>query len=89
MDGEAQFGPDLSQLVGKLGTGKLGKKPNEPASSRNWLIQWIMDPHQYSPRSRMPVTHLSGKEAADIAAWLLAQSPASAVGPGCSRRKAA
>ena len=81
IESEAQFGPNLSQLVGKLGTGKLGAKPNEPASSRDWLIQWIMDPHQYSPRSRMPVTHLTATEAADIAAWLLAQSPDAAVGP--------
>ncbi len=76
MNSEAQFGPNLSQLVGKLGT-----KANEPASARTWLIQWIMDPHQYSPRSRMPVTHLTGNEAADIAAWLLAQSATDAVGP--------
>jgi mono/diheme cytochrome c family protein len=76
MESEAQFGPNLSQLVGKLGT-----KANDPSSSRTWLIQWIMDPHQYSPRSRMPVTHLTATEAADIAAWLLAQSPNDAVGP--------
>jgi cbb3-type cytochrome oxidase cytochrome c subunit len=76
MESEAQFGPNLSQLAGKIGT-----KANDPASARTWLIQWIMDPHQYSPRSRMPVTHLTGKEAADIAAWLLAQPARNAVGP--------
>ncbi|MBM4070674.1 MAG: cytochrome c [Planctomycetes bacterium] len=74
--GEAQFGPNLSQLRDKLGV-----KANDPESSRNWLIQWLIDPHVYSPRSRMPVTHLTPAEAADIAAWLIAQ-PAKDMGPG-------
>ncbi len=66
---EAVFGPSLSQLVGKF-----GKSKEEQADARKWLIQWITDPHVHSPRSRMPVTHLAPKEAADIAAWLLNQS---------------
>jgi cbb3-type cytochrome oxidase cytochrome c subunit len=77
MVSEAQFGPNLSQLVGKIGT-----KAGDPASARTWLVQWIMDPHFHSPRSRMPVTHLTATEAADVAAWLVAQPDQNAVGPG-------
>ncbi len=66
--GKAQFGPNLSQIKDKLGS-----KANDPESARTWLIQWVLDPHVHSPRSRMPVTHLTPEEAADIAAWLLAQ----------------
>lgn len=67
--GEAQFGPNLSQLTAKLGT-----KQGDKESARIWLMQWIMDPHVHSPRSRMPVTHLDAKQTADIAAWLLSQT---------------
>ncbi len=66
----AQFGPDLSQVAVKL-----GKTPGDKKSARVYLIQWIMDPHVFSPRSRMPVTHLTAEEAADVAAWLLSQPP--------------
>src|SRR5207237_914152 len=66
----AQFGPNLSQVAAKL-----GKKAGDPSSARVWLRQWITDPHVHSPRSRMPVTHLKDEEAADVAAWLLAQTP--------------
>src|SRR5262249_44974483 len=73
--GEAIFGPNLSQLVDKLVAKAQGdEKDIEPA--RKWLIQWIMDPHVHSPRSRMPITHLTNKDAADVAAWLLAQPAA-------------
>ena len=66
---EALFGPNLSQVAAKL-----GKKQGD-ADAQKWLRQWIIDPHVHSPRSRMPVTHLTDKEAADVAAWLLAQQP--------------
>jgi cytochrome c2 len=61
---DADFGPNLGQLVEKL-----GKKQ----SARMWLTQWILDPHVHSPRSRMPVTHLEPVQAADVAEWLLSQ----------------
>jgi hypothetical protein len=64
------FGPNLSMLVEKLGTDETG---SDYVSKRRWLIQWIMDPHFHSPRTLMPVTHLSFTEAADVAAWLLDQ----------------
>ncbi len=66
---EAHFGPNLSRLAAKLGV-----KPGDTASARNWLIQWIKDPKQYHPRTFMPVTHLTDADAADLAAWLLSQS---------------
>lgn len=71
---EANFGPNLSQLAAKL-----GKTAGDKASARVWLIQWLLDPHVHSPRSRMPVTHLTPNQAADIAAWLLSQ-PATDLG---------
>ncbi len=61
---EATFGPNLSQLPAKLGKSE---------AARTWLIQWIMNPQVHSPRSRMPQTHLTAQEAADVAAWLLGQ----------------
>jgi mono/diheme cytochrome c family protein len=67
---EAQYGPDLSQVIAKL-----GKAPGDKPSARVWLIQWILDPHVYNARSRMPITHLTENEAADVAAWLLDQQP--------------
>jgi cytochrome c2 len=36
------------------------------------LIDWIVDPQTYSPRSAMPVTGISKSEARDIAAYLYA-----------------
>src|ERR1019366_8361773 len=60
---DAVFGPNLSQLKAKLKDGK--------ADARTWLIQWVMNPQFHSPRSRMPITHLTTAEAADLAAWLL------------------
>ncbi len=71
---EAQFGPNLSQL-----TAKFGSSPAEKDAARLWLVQWILDPHVHSPRSRMPVTHATVEQAADIAAWLLSQ-PAAELG---------
>lgn len=67
---DALFGPNLSQVAAKLGSKEGDKK-----SARTWLIQWITNPHVHSPRSRMPVTHLTPAQAADVAAWLLSQQP--------------
>lgn len=66
--GEAQFGPNLSQV-----TAKLGKATGDTKSAKIWLVQWLLDPQVHSPRSRMPITHLTDKEATDVATWLLAQ----------------
>lgn len=67
---DAQFGPNLSQVVAKLGS-----KAGDPLSARNWLIQWLVDPTVHSPRTRMPSTFLTAPEAADIAQWLLTREP--------------
>src|SRR5262249_944060 len=75
---EPQFGPDLSHPAGKLGA--EGK--NKDKSAANWLVYWIKNPHVHSPRSRMPsIPDIAGQEAADIAAWLLAQDPSPYYGP--------
>lgn len=36
------------------------------------LVQWIVDPPSLSPRTAMPVTGISRREAADVAAYLYA-----------------
>ncbi len=61
---EANFGPELSRIADKLGSGEQG---------RLWLVQWLMNPNIYHPRTRMPITHLTPTEANDLAAWLLSQ----------------
>jgi mono/diheme cytochrome c family protein/cbb3-type cytochrome oxidase cytochrome c subunit len=71
---EAHFGPNLSRIAAKLGTGKPGT-PEHAESARRWLIQWILNPMISHPRTVMPYTHLSLDEAADVAAWLLNQDP--------------
>lgn len=77
VSGHATFGPNLSELAYKLGTSAEDK-----ASARLWLIQWVLNPNVHFPRTRMPVTHLTGKEAADVAAWLLDQGKEWAAGEG-------
>jgi cytochrome c2 len=77
---EADFGPTLSQVKAKLGDGKGNMQ------ARIWLMNWVKDPHVHSPRSRMPVTHLTDDEAADVAAWLLSQEPTD-LGPEWAKRK--
>jgi mono/diheme cytochrome c family protein len=64
------FGPNLSMLAGKLGTDAAGK---DYESKWRWLTQWILDPTFHSPRTLMPVTHLTYEEASAVASWLLNQ----------------
>jgi mono/diheme cytochrome c family protein len=71
---EAHFGPTLSQLAEKL-VGKTGDKDK----ARTWLINWVQNPWLHSPRTKMPITHLTPQEAADVAEWLLSQ-PATELG---------
>src|SRR5262249_20810051 len=40
---------------------------------RRWVIQWLLNPNVYHPRTRMPVTFLTPAQAADVAEWLLSQ----------------
>jgi mono/diheme cytochrome c family protein len=67
---EAEFGPDLSRLAAKIAP---ESSPADPSAKRRWLVQWILDPNIHFPRAHMPITHLTSKEAADVAAWLLEQ----------------
>jgi mono/diheme cytochrome c family protein len=64
--GEAIFGPDLTRLAAKI-----APEAEDGEAKRRWLVQWILDPHVHSPRTRMPVTHLDVNQASDVAAWLL------------------
>lgn len=68
LNSTANFGPDLSRIAAKLGTG-------EEKSDRRWLVQWLLNPNIHNARTRMPVTHLTPAEANDIAGWLLSQNP--------------
>lgn len=66
--GEANFGPNLSNLVAKI-----APEDGDPDAKRRWLVQWIMNPTVHSPRTLMPVTHLEPAEASDVAEWLLSR----------------
>lgn len=57
---EANFGPELSRIADKV-------------TSRAWLVQWLLNPNVYHPRTRMPITHLSVEQANDVATWLMDQ----------------
>jgi mono/diheme cytochrome c family protein len=65
---KAQFAPNLSQTAAKI-----APENGDADGKWRWLIQWITNPSVYHPRTRMPVTHLSKDEAAEIAAWLMSQ----------------
>jgi mono/diheme cytochrome c family protein len=70
---EADFGPDLSRLAAKIDPERFDPKLGKEEAKRRWLIQWILNPHVHSARTRMPYTHLTPEEAADVGAWLLNQ----------------
>lgn len=53
-----EFGPYLTGLGSKV--------------SKEWLYDWLKNPASYHPQTRMPDMRLTDKEAADIAAYLLA-----------------
>jgi mono/diheme cytochrome c family protein len=67
-DAVADFGPNLTRI-----TAKLGSSAQDKAGAHRWLVQWILNPKVYHPRTRMPITHLNVEEASDLADWLLAQ----------------
>ncbi|MHB1422036.1 MAG: c-type cytochrome [Gemmataceae bacterium] len=70
--GEANFGPNLSRLAAKIAPEIASEKDMEEAK-RRWIVQWVLNPTVYHPRTRMPITHLSPEEAGDVAEWLLSQ----------------
>jgi mono/diheme cytochrome c family protein len=69
---QANFGPNLSRLAAKIAPEIADAKDLETAK-RRWVVQWVMNPNVYHPRTRMPITHLSPEDASDVAEWLLSQ----------------
>lgn len=63
----AQVGPTLEGLSQRTYIG--GKLPNTPDN----LVRWLIDPPAIDPRTAMPSHGLDRRDAADIAAYLLAQ----------------
>jgi cytochrome c2 len=59
--------PPLSDLRERVYIG--GMLPNTAPN----LIDWIVNPRRFSPRTAMPVTGINAEEARDIAAYLYAQ----------------
>ncbi|MGL4552803.1 MAG: c-type cytochrome, partial [Gemmataceae bacterium] len=66
---DANFGPELSRIAEKLAPAA------DKTTARAWLVQWIINPNVYHPRTKMPITHLTAEQANDIATWLLAHKP--------------
>ena len=66
--GEANFAPNLSRIAAKIAPEVGGDE-----AKRRWIVQWVLNPTVYHPRTRMPITHLSPQDAADVAEWLLSQ----------------
>ena len=64
-DGKAA--PALSDLRARVYIG--GVLPN---SAQN-LVDWIVDPRRFSPRTAMPATGITEDEARDVAAYLYTQ----------------
>ncbi|MEK9285417.1 MULTISPECIES: c-type cytochrome [unclassified Bradyrhizobium] len=65
--GNGQVGSSLSGIRGRVYI--AGVTTNSPDN----LVQWIVAPQTFSPRTAMPVTGISESEARDIAAYLYAQ----------------
>lgn len=71
-NGEANFAPNLSRIAAKIAPEIADEKDMEEAK-RRWVVQWVLNPTIYHPRTRMPITHLSPEDAGDVAEWLLSQ----------------
>src|SRR5262249_35654984 len=67
---EADFAPDLSRLDARVAR---EEEETNPEAKGLWLVQWTLDPKIPHPRPRMPQTHLTADQAADVAACLLSQ----------------
>lgn len=55
---------------------KVGPELNKVAAKvdKIWLVDWLKNPKNYMPNSRMPMFRLSDEEAAAVASYLLANS---------------
>ncbi len=61
--GSEHFGPTLTRTAAKINGDK----------GRRWLVQWLTNPTFHNPRTRMPIMHLTTREAGQIADWLVSQ----------------
>ena len=68
----ANFAPDLSRVAFKIAP-RTGDAKEDAAARRRWVVQWVLNPNIYHPRTRMPITHLTVQQACDVADWLLSQ----------------
>ncbi|MFN7916817.1 MAG: c-type cytochrome [Vicinamibacterales bacterium] len=84
--GDAVRGRQLVESVGCLGCHVVGEVDRQATSVRRtfgqplqalagkaghaWLVDWVREPHRYSPATRMPSLRLSLDEASDVAAYL-------------------
>jgi mono/diheme cytochrome c family protein/cbb3-type cytochrome oxidase cytochrome c subunit len=64
----ASFAPDLSRIAAKIAPQKGDAK-----ARRRWVVQWVLNPNIYHPRTHMPIMHLTVQEACEVADWLLSQ----------------
>jgi len=64
---DGQVGPPLADLRRRVYIG--GVANNSPDN----LVQWIVSPQSYSPRTAMPATGITEAEARDVAAYLYAR----------------
>jgi cytochrome c2 len=60
-----KVGPPLGEVGARIYLG--GRMANTPDN----LVQWIMNPREVDPKTAMPVTGISKREARDVAAYLL------------------
>ncbi|MDT4739910.1 c-type cytochrome [Bradyrhizobium sp. WYCCWR 12699] len=65
--GDGKVGGSLDGLRGRVYV--AGVASNTPDN----LVQWIVKPQAFSPRSAMPATGITEAEARDVAAYLYAQ----------------
>ena len=69
----ADFAPDLSRIAAKIAPLKKDGTEVDPQARRRWVVQWVLNPNVYHPRTRMPIMHLTVQQACDVADWLLSQ----------------
>jgi cbb3-type cytochrome oxidase cytochrome c subunit len=66
---DSEYDPSIDAIRTEQGSNliRLGSKVN-----RQWLLGWLKNPYSYHSDTKMPNLRLSDQEAADIAAYLLA-----------------
>ncbi len=60
-----RVGPPLREMAGRIYVGGVLTNSPDP------LVRWIVDPRAVSPKTAMPVTGISEREARHVAAYLL------------------